>query len=217
MGLARSRTVTLTVALATLTSNILSSLLFAQLPDDPYHLASNFGLYLHFANILSVFGFIGALRQHALSISFFSTYLLLDTILCAVPRLLLLSLLHPLSTTFCTPSSVPSYATPLIFTAQTPPSPSPQKPSISTSAFQQEPFDTSITWKWTEEDCYRVVGLAQLALAAGVVAACCLQGVGALCVREYARMLWREEDRVLGRQEGGLILFEDRETGDEKC
>ncbi|TVY92893.1 hypothetical protein LAWI1_G005142 [Lachnellula willkommii] len=217
MGLARSRTVTLTVALATLTSNILSSLLFAQLPDDPYHLASNFGVYLHFANILSVFGFIGALRQHALSISFFSTYLLLDTILSAVPRLLLLSLLHPLSSTFCTPSSTPSYATPLIFTAQTPPSPSTSTTSTSSSAFQQEPFDTSITWKWTEEDCYRVVGLAQLALAAGVVAACCLQGVGALWVREYARMLWREEDRGVGRQEDGLIGFEDEERGDEKC
>jgi hypothetical protein len=56
------RTVTLVVAIATLTSNTLSSLLFHQLPDDPYHLASNFGWYLHFANILSVFGFIGALR-----------------------------------------------------------------------------------------------------------------------------------------------------------
>jgi hypothetical protein len=56
------RSVALLVALATLTSNILSSLLFSQLPDDPYHLAANFGWYLHFANILSVFGFIGAVR-----------------------------------------------------------------------------------------------------------------------------------------------------------
>jgi hypothetical protein len=50
------------VAIATLASNILSSLLFHQLPDDPYHLASNLGWYLHFANVLSVFGFIGAVR-----------------------------------------------------------------------------------------------------------------------------------------------------------
>lgn len=57
-----NRTITLVVAIATLTSNVLSSLLFAQLPDDAYHLASNFSWYLHFANVLSVFGFIGALR-----------------------------------------------------------------------------------------------------------------------------------------------------------
>ncbi|PMD13056.1 hypothetical protein NA56DRAFT_652085 [Hyaloscypha hepaticicola] len=57
-----NRTITLVVAIATLTSNGLTSLLFAQLPDDTYHLASNFSWYLRFANILSIFGFIGALR-----------------------------------------------------------------------------------------------------------------------------------------------------------
>jgi hypothetical protein len=60
-----NRTITLVVAIATLTSNVLSSILFAQLPDDAYHLASNFSWYLHFANVLSVFGFIGALRVRA--------------------------------------------------------------------------------------------------------------------------------------------------------
>ena len=58
----RNRTITLVVAVATLTSNILCSALFQQLPDDPFHLARNLGWYLHFANVLSVFGFIGALR-----------------------------------------------------------------------------------------------------------------------------------------------------------
>jgi hypothetical protein len=57
-----NRTITLVVAIATLTSNGLTSLLFAQLPDDTYHLASNFSWYLRFANILSIFGFIGAVR-----------------------------------------------------------------------------------------------------------------------------------------------------------
>jgi len=62
MNIFDGRTITLVVAIATLASNILSSVLFHQLPDDPYHLASNFGWYLHFANVLSVFGFIGAVR-----------------------------------------------------------------------------------------------------------------------------------------------------------
>jgi hypothetical protein len=58
----RSRTITLVVAVGTLSSNILYSVLFHHLPDDAFHLARNFGLYLHFANVLSVFGLIGALR-----------------------------------------------------------------------------------------------------------------------------------------------------------
>jgi len=37
--------------------------------------------------------------------------------------------------------------------------------------------------------------LAQITLAAGVVAATLLQFVGALCVREYARNLWLKEVR----------------------
>ena len=41
----------------------------------------------------------------------------------------------------------------------------------------------------------RIVYLAQLTLGAGVVAATLLQFVGALCVREYARVLWRREIR----------------------
>lgn len=47
----------------------------------------------------------------------------------------------------------------------------------------------------------KIVFLAQITLAAGVVAATLLQFVGALCVREYARALWvwemREEERVV--------------------
>lgn len=57
-----SRTITLLVTLTSITSNTLSSLLFHNLPDDPYRLASSFGWYLHFANILSVIGLVGAIR-----------------------------------------------------------------------------------------------------------------------------------------------------------
>jgi len=51
-----------------------------------------------------------------------------------------------------------------------------------------------------------MVYLAQITLAASVVAATLLQFVGALCVREYAKSLWMreirdEEARVLGSLE----------------
>lgn len=53
------------------------------------------------------------------------------------------------------------------------------------------------------------MGLAQLALAAGVVAATLLQFVGALWVREYGRMLWEVEEE----ERGMLVVFE----GEDKC
>lgn len=68
--------------------------------------------------------------------------------------------------------------------------------------------------------------LAQLALAAGVVAGAILQFVGALYVREYARELWMREIReeaAAGRVVGQMWIpemdeerFEDDVVGLEK-
>lgn len=52
------------IATATLTSNVLLSVLVHHLPDDQFSMASNYALYLHFANILSVFGIVGALKVY---------------------------------------------------------------------------------------------------------------------------------------------------------
>jgi len=60
--LSHAKTITLLIALATLASNTLSAVLVAQIPDDRYYLVRSFGWYLHGANVISVFGLIGALR-----------------------------------------------------------------------------------------------------------------------------------------------------------
>jgi hypothetical protein len=222
MGLSRSRTITLVVAVATLTSNTLSSILFTQLPDDPYHLANNFSWYLHFANVLSVFGFIGALRQHALSVALFSNYLILDTILCTIPRFLIVSLLQDLSASLCAPSPSPHpYTSSNSQFLSSTTSSSLSSPSPPPNPFSSwRPNDT-----WSEVGCYRIVSLAQLTIAAGVIAATLLQFVGALAVREYAKALWlkelREECRGVGAvervglcEERGLpIIFEEEGEG----
>jgi hypothetical protein len=52
-----------------------------------------------------------------------------------------------------------------------------------------------LTGTWTPAGCYHIVRLAQLALAASVVAGAILQFVGALYVRDYARELWIREIR----------------------
>lgn len=207
------------VAIATLASNVISSLLFSQLPDDPYHLAGNFRWYLHFANILSFFGLLGSLRQHALSIAIFSNYLLLDTILCAIPRVLLLGLFQTLSAPLCaSPPTSPFSAEPL-FASQSPSS------SITYSTSPASQWER-LTGTWTPAGCYHIVRLAQLALAAGVVAGAILQFVGALYVREYARELWMREIReevAAGRVVGQMWIpemdeerFEDDVVGSEK-
>ncbi|PQE30224.1 hypothetical protein CJF32_00003637 [Rutstroemia sp. NJR-2017a WRK4] len=218
MGLLKSRGVTFAVALATLISNTLSSVLFQQLPDDPYHLAGNFGWYLHFANILSIFGFVGAVREHALSVAIFSNYLIIDTILCSIPRFLVLALLQQFSVSLCSPEG--SY---LDFSAsheQTFTSLS--APSPDTSSTSEPPY-LAYAKEWSPAGCRRIVTLLHVTLAAGVVAATLLQFVGALCVREYAkslfvrgmleegRLLASEERRSLCEERGLPIIEEDSE------
>ncbi|KAG0650446.1 hypothetical protein D0Z07_2949 [Hyphodiscus hymeniophilus] len=199
----RNRTITLCVAIATLASNIISSVLFHQLPDDPLHLARNFGWYLHLANVLSVFGFIGALREHALSIAIFANYLILDTILCSIPRFLVLGLLRSFSDDLCSPafSSQTAYQTSPSFDSHS----APTYISSRTSNTPDLPYPNgewdSFSSNWSQEGCMRIVTLAQWTLAAGVVAGTLLQFVGALYVREFARGIWvrevREEERFL--------------------
>ncbi|KAG4429121.1 hypothetical protein IFR05_015398, partial [Cadophora sp. M221] len=201
-----TRTITLTVALATLTSNILSALFFYQLPDDPYHLASNFGWYLHFANLLSVFGFIGALRQHAPSVAIFANYLILDTLLSTIPRFLILLTITSFSSSICQPSNT---LNPTFLSQPNNQLPSLTSPNsnINTNPFTSEdilyalapiraPHSEYLSQSdFTPESCMRTVYLGQLMLGAGVVVATVLQLVGALCVRGYARVLWVREMR----------------------
>ncbi|RAL64867.1 hypothetical protein DID88_001463 [Monilinia fructigena] len=102
-----SRTSTLLIATLFLASTTLSTFFIHQLPDDPLHLALHYGAYLHFANVMSIFGVIGAWKKNPLSIHLFSTYLLLDTLLSCIPRLLLLTLLAQSSSLFCVAPSPP--------------------------------------------------------------------------------------------------------------
>ncbi|KAH7390143.1 hypothetical protein BKA64DRAFT_710701 [Cadophora sp. MPI-SDFR-AT-0126] len=219
-----TRTITLIVALATLTSNVLSALFFYQLPDDPYHLASNFGWYLHFANLLSVFGFIGALRQHAPSVAIFANYLILDTILSTIPRFLLLLTITSFSSSICSPSNTLNPTSAFTTSSDQLPSLS-NDPSTSTSSFNplyalapmRSPHSEYLSQSdFTPESCLRTVYLGQLMLGAGVVVATVLQLVGAMCVRGYARVLWvREmrEEEMAAAQMAELVMAEEEREG----
>jgi hypothetical protein len=141
-------------------------------------------------------------QQHALSIALFANYLILDTILCAIPRFLVVCLLQELSSDLCTPpTSSPSFP----YSSQ-----NSQYLSLANTNLNELPSQPplpSIFSSWglgddrSPKGCYRMVGLVQLTMAAGVVAATLLQFVGALAVREYAKALWlremREESRAI--------------------
>jgi hypothetical protein len=168
-------------------------------------------------------------KEHALSVAIFSNFLILDTILCAVPRFLVLGLLRTFSSDLCSPSfsSQTTYQNPS-FNSQSAPSHNTFISSRSSSA-PDLPYPTgqwdSFSNNWSQEGCIRIVTLAQWTLVAGVVAGTLLQFVGALYVREYAKGLWvremREEERFIRAIErrslseergmGGLAVIDEED------
>jgi hypothetical protein len=155
-------------------------------------------------------------KQHALSTAIFANYLLLDTLLSAIPRFLLVSILSPLSSTLCTPDSkiTSFHRTPL----QLPTSriTSLDLPSSSTSGTPGSNWE-NLSAGWTPDGCYRIVYLAQITLGASVIAATVLQFVGALNVREYAKALWMreitEEEQIVAFLERGEMARMEDEWG----
>lgn len=177
-------------------------------------------------------------QEHALSIAIFANYLILDTILCAIPRFLVLGLLRSFSSDLCSPSLQSNYETSLSPSSFDPTLNSQSSTYISTrtSSRPDLPYPNgqwdSFSSTWSQDGCLRIVTLAQWTLAAGVVAGTVLQFVGALYVREFAKGVWvremREEERLIHaalvcerrslegeRGMGGLEVIAEEEYFDE--
>lgn len=132
------------------------------------------------------------MQQHAPSIAVFANYLICDTLLSLVPRLLvLIPLVLVFSDSLCSPSfGLPRPTTNLAPPHAHSPSPSPGLPATDMLAAA-----------FTPESCLRTLHLGQIMLGAGALVTTLLQLVGALSVRLYARALWlremREEEAAL--------------------
>lgn len=142
-------------------------------------------------------------QKHALSIAIFANYLIFDTILCCIPRFLVLGILKDYSSALCTDPSLASSQ--LAFS------------TADTQGFAGGRFPTGgpesleeIAREWSPQGCLKIVWLAQLTFAAGLVAATILQFVGALCVREYAKLLWMKD-----AGDGIVLMIEELGDDDE--
>lgn len=142
-------------------------------------------------------------QQHPLSMSLFSSYLLLDSILGSIPRLLLFTLHVHLLLPSSLPSSLrlPSHASPRLM-LQAPDAPRPA--SLDLDMGVQKPVSAAA---------YRMAHCAQVLLLLVVVGSMVLQVLGAVCVRAYAKALWAREREAEGAEEGMVILRVDYDEG----
>ncbi|KAI9691594.1 MAG: hypothetical protein M1822_007665 [Bathelium mastoideum] len=97
----RRRHLTLFLSTLTLASNIASVFVLHYFPDDPFHLAAQISIYSYLAGGISLLGFIGAYKRNATFVTVYANHLLLDAMLCTVPRVLLMVFLSGMRQGFC--------------------------------------------------------------------------------------------------------------------
>ncbi|KAI9845719.1 MAG: hypothetical protein M1837_004552 [Sclerophora amabilis] len=185
-----ARRVVIILSAIAVVSNSLTAYLFHQLPDDPYHLALNFSAYSHFASVLSILGFVGTIKEHALSVAIFANYFIIDTILCAVPRFLFMTLFSELRESVCSPPLAMGFDS-FSFVAAG------DGPVLS------DPPATDFTHgpRWSKEECLQVAWIFQMVASVGVVGLTFVQFLLALQVRAYANDLFARE-QPSGWEEG---------------
>lgn len=226
-SMSRLRILTLITADILLLSCATTTLLLPYIPlpirvQDSVDLAGSYAVYLQLGIIFSLVGLFGAWRQSATHTHIFATFLLLDTLVSVLPRVLLLAFLYQPARTFCPPSSAfTAYTTsvnslPTAITASS----TPPTPRTALDVFTTELFVRATTaWaelssSWSSQDCAVIVSIAQAGLGVIMVLLGVMQAAAAVAVRRYALTLSvreREracviESRVVGEAHG----YEDR-------
>lgn len=182
MAVSRHRAIAVTLSCCALIYNSVCAYLFHSLPDDPYHLALNFGVYSYFASALSILGLIGAIKEHATSVAIFANYLLIDTILCSIPRILVLTLFSDFRENMCMPDSTFAF----------------QRSSSSSHSMVDQPLHVEQMTGISDaggspEKCMHIVWMGQMVAFAGIVGSTFIEFVLALQVRGYAKILFKRE------------------------
>ncbi|KAF2675154.1 hypothetical protein BT63DRAFT_450136 [Microthyrium microscopicum] len=77
------------------------------LPEDPLHIRASLTAYVIFFLLVSVLGFVGAIKRSAPLITVFAAHLLLDSIIFFIPRILLVRYSFSLPQLICSNGKFP--------------------------------------------------------------------------------------------------------------
>ncbi|KAI9676161.1 MAG: hypothetical protein M1817_000906 [Caeruleum heppii] len=201
MAMRRSRAVAIILSALSVISTAVLAYLFRQLPDDTYHLALACAAYSYFGSLLSVFGLLGAIREHSFSVALFANFFIIDTIVCAVPRFLLLTLLPGFGQVICESAAALELQRARL---------------LPVASADQANSETSLASTYSREACMRLAWTLQTVLAIGIVATTFVQLIFAFQIREYAgKLLLRDyssiDQQTLAKGRRMERLFTDEE------
>jgi len=90
MGLSQLRCFTIAITVLALISNGLSACLFQQFSNKLYQSSDSLVFYSYFATFVSALGVLGSTKQHAYALSIFANFFIIDSIISALSRSIIL-------------------------------------------------------------------------------------------------------------------------------
>ncbi|KAG0634934.1 hypothetical protein HOY80DRAFT_1012233 [Tuber brumale] len=90
MGLSQLRCFTIAITVLALISNGLSAYLFQQFSNKLYRSSDSLVFYSYFATFVSALGILGSTKQHAYAMSIFANFFIIDSIVSALSRSIIL-------------------------------------------------------------------------------------------------------------------------------
>lgn len=129
-------------------------------------------------------------QEHATSIAIFANYLILDTVLCSIPRFLLMTMIAGFGSFICHPKSISSSGV----------------RGMKLYLGDRQDLDGRLPGEhvWSREKCQRAVSILSLMAFVTLIGVTLVQLVLALQVRTYSCKLWRERRKMRESSRGEM-------------
>ncbi|RPB05265.1 hypothetical protein L873DRAFT_1664018 [Choiromyces venosus 120613-1] len=209
MGLRQLRGFTIAITVLALISNGLSASLFQQFSNKLYRSSDGLVFYSYFATFVSALGVLGSIKQHAYAMSIFANFFIIDTIVSALSRSIILYVFSTFRGYICDDNS-PTDGELLSMTL-------PHGTFHKTSSDQPNEVSPSL-WNgnW---GCIEIMRISVMVGWVSLVATTIIQVFFAILVRQYANSLFlkRRDDPERGtacfgesvREMDGLLVNQD--------
>ncbi|KAF2232658.1 hypothetical protein EV356DRAFT_534386 [Viridothelium virens] len=181
----RCRHLTILLSILTLVSNLASVFVLRYVPDDSLHLALRILIYSYFAAGVSLLGLIGACKRNSALITVFANHLLLDAILCMIPRVVVMIFLSRIWEGFCVDRASVWF-------------PSEQSGANDRDATLEQ---MRVQYGAEQQRCMKVLWGVQAAVTVAAVVTTTAQWSLAMRIRLYAKSLTRRDAVVDGKVE----------------
>lgn len=133
-------------------------------------------------------------QEHASSVAIFANYLILDTVLCSIPRFVLMTMIAGFGSFLCHPKSTSTSGV----------------RGMKLYLGDRQELDENLPGSqfWPRQKCQRAVSILSMMAFVTLIGMTVVQLVLALQVRAYSSRLWREKRKTRESSRGEMQVYE---------